>query len=98
MTQLLKDFTLVKNTTKKGQMIKALKPRYLELWECYKSFSYEKEKAFKYCKELVKGYNGYWEGIVSHCINNFTYTFTFEYEGKTYKAWITKSNNYLVEL
>ncbi len=95
----LKEFTMVNNTSKQGKdIIQNISPRYYDLWKCYNSFSFAKQKAYDYCKELQAKYNGFNGGISGYCITNFSYTFEFELEGKKYKAWITKCNNYLVEL
>ena len=79
-------------------MIQEKRPYYDYLSQCYNNYSVEKERAFNRCKELQCKYKGFNGGINSYCINNFTYTFTFEFENKKYRAWITKTNNYLVEL
>ena len=97
--ELRKDFNkIVGSNSQQGQMIKEINPRYSWLSQCYNSYSGAKERAFEYCKELQKKYNGFNGGINSYCINNFTYVFEFEKDGCKFKAWITRDNNYLVEL
>lgn len=98
--ELQKDFRIVGSNSKQGKMIASLRPRYSDLWQCYNSFSRAKEEALKDCYKLESKYNGLKlnGGIYSYCINNFTFTFEFEKDGCKFKAWITKSNNYLVEL
>lgn len=96
--ELQKDFTIVGSNTRQGEGIKNRYAHYSNLRQCYNSYSGAKERAFEYCKELEIKYNGFRGGINSYCINNFTYVFEFEKDGCKFKAWITKANNYLVEL
>ena len=71
---------------------------YLDLLECYNKPSNNKINAFKECEKHKQALNGKVSGIHSFNCNFFTYTFTFEKEGKFYRAFITASHNYYYEV
>lgn len=68
------------------------------LYDCYNNFSYYKMKAFKYCRELIKQYNGYQGRIISYNIFSFTYGFIGEVEGKKAFIYITKDYDRFIYL
>lgn len=61
------------------------------LSDCYNSYSYAKEKAYNYCKNLQTQYNGYDFKIISYNTMQFTVGFYCDFEGKTNFVYITKS-------
>ena len=77
-------------------------PHYSTLRECYNNYSYYKERALEYCKELFNrvydlvGFENIisW-GIVSYNIMQFTYVINFIYQDKKYSYYITKDYNTL---
>ena len=48
-----------------------------ELNEVYGNYSYKKQRALAYCKELQKRLGGYNETIVSHSSHFFSYAFVY---------------------
>lgn len=95
----LKEFTMVKKGTRQYEHIKNdVFACYSDLWDCYNSYSHSKAKALIYCENLCNNYNGYANGIYSYNSMQFSYTFKFKLDGKEYKAYITKTYNYLIEL
>lgn len=83
--------TITKNQTIKNAYARYLNENgYFSLRECYKTYSYAKEKALNYCYDLMKKYNGYGGFIISYNIFNFTFGFIGEYEGKKAFFYITK--------
>ena len=67
--------------------------RYLS--DCYNSFSNAKARAFSYCKEIERKFNGF-EGRVCS-FNTFSFTYAFEYtndEGVVCLHYITPNYEY----
>lgn len=91
---------------KKGVNLKMMHAKYDEylesdtmfLWQCYDNYSWEKAKAFEYCEELQKKYDGFGGRIISFNLNMFTYGFMFEKENKKYFAYITKNHDRFCEV
>lgn len=67
------------------------------LYEIYTRYSYKKEKALTYCKELKNQYHGFNACFCGKNTDYFTYAFLFTgLDGKTYLAYITYANDYCV--
>ena len=64
----------------------------------YKSYSYEKARAFDYCKTLKEKYNGNDLKIISGNTFAFTAGFTFEQDNKKIFCHITKNNIKFLDL
>lgn len=47
------------------------------LYDCYKTFSFEKQKAFNYCVDLCHSKNGFELRIISH--NSMVFSVGFKY-------------------
>lgn len=60
------------------------------LRDVYKSYSFYKERAFEYCRDLVAKYNGTQGKIINFNSNVFTYGFIGEIEGKQAFFYITR--------
>ena len=91
-----------KNTKKAQSMIKAYnfyknKNNGDSLYQIYKNYSYNKEKALNYCKMLKHDLNGFASCFCGHNYDYFTYAFLFNKDNKTYLAYITYANNYMIE-
>lgn len=91
--KVLKKHGFIKSTLAAGRL-----PKYRNLWECYGRHRYEKEKAYDYCISLVNDLDGYAYGIASYSIMQFTFSFKFDMDSKTYRAWITKDYNRYCEV
>lgn len=61
------------------------------LSQCYNSYSYAKEKAYNYCKELYNTCNGYDFKIIGYNCMSFSVGFYCDFEDKTHFVYITKS-------
>ena len=89
-----------KDTQKAQHMIKAYnfyKNNGENLYQIYKNYSYKKEKALSYCKELKTSYNGFGACFCGHNSDIFTYAFLFKDDDKTYLMYITPTYNYCIE-
>ena len=86
--------TIISKDSKKGEQLieKAKLVDGYELYNVYNKASYRKEKAWSYCKELCKKYNGTNLHIVGH--NTCTFSVSFNIGNKV--AYITNANNYLI--
>lgn len=79
------------------QMQQAIKKHEMSnvytLRDCYKMYSYAKEKAYKYCKDLQAKYNGYNFKIISYNIMTFSAGFYYknENDNTTRFVYITKT-------
>lgn len=71
----------------------ARKEQSIYLYNVYSSYSQEKEKAFKQCKDIQNALQGEQGYIIGHNINCFTYGFINNND----LYIITKSNNYIIE-
>ena len=90
--------------TKKAQgFIRAYKTYYGtnkgdSLYEIYGRYSWQKEHALTYCKELCKQYEGFKRCFCGHNYDYFSYAFLFKgIDGKTYLAYITYASDYQIE-
>lgn len=54
------------------------------LHECYGSWSWSKERAYNYCKQLCASMNGYGFTIISYNIFMFTIGFKYRKDGKEF--------------
>lgn len=61
------------------------------LSDCYNSYSYAKERAYNYCRNLYNEYNGYDFKIISYNTNQFSVGFYCDFDDKTNFVYITKS-------
>ena len=88
------DFTLISKESKKGEQLMENAKRVdgYTLYDVYDRPSYMKEKAWEYCKNLCRKYNGTNLHIVGH--NTCTFTVSFKIGDKV--ADITRDNNYLI--
>lgn len=70
----------------------------IKLSDVYDSWSAAKEYAYNYCTSLAKecDYEAY--AIVSHNIYMFTFGFTFNCDGHTWFAYITRGHDYVMRL
>ena len=70
----------IKANTKKGQNLIEKSRIYdgYNLWDCYQSFSYAKQKAYEYCLDLCQKEKGTNFHITSHCSNFFTVAWEVE--------------------
>ena len=86
--------TIISKDSKKGEQLieNAKRVDGYELYNVYNKASYRKEKAWKYCKELCRKYNGTNLHIVGH--NTCTFSVSFNIGDKV--AYITNANNYLI--
>lgn len=68
--------------------------RYLS--DCYKSFSDAKAKAFNYCKEIERKFNGFEGRVCSFNSHIFTYAFEYvnEEDGVVCLHYITPNYDY----
>ena len=55
----------------------AMKAPKTDLWQVYEKFSYNKQKAMDYCKELQYRLGGYAGTIVGHSSHFFSYAFRY---------------------
>lgn len=75
-----------------------LKSNYYELYQCYNNYSYFKEKAIEYCKELQYKYNGFNLKIIG--FNSMTFSVGFigeipdEKTGEIKEAFFYITKNY----
>lgn len=71
-----------------------------DLNDIYKSYSYEKTRAFDYCKTLKEKYNGNDLKIINGNTFAFTAGFTYhnEQDNKNYFVFITKAQNRQLDL
>lgn len=92
--------TNINKTTQKAQNILRAYERSTEteLWEVYGTFSQAKQNAMEYCKNLQYKLNGQYGVIIGYCSTQFSFAFQFEFEGKKYLCYITKSHDYKIEL
>ena len=86
--------TIIKGTTKKGENMLNNANYYdgYSLHDIYNSFSYAKEKAYNYCRELYYKENGSNFRIISH--NTFSFSIAFDVENGVRIE--TPNNSYLV--
>lgn len=62
------------------------------LSDCYNNYSYAKEKAYNYCKDLQAQYNGYNFMIISYNTMQFSAGFYYiDNDNKHHFVYITKS-------
>lgn len=66
--------------------------------DVYRSYSADKARAYRYCRELCDKYDGFGFRITGHNCNMFSVGFDFEANGRTYRAHITKAYNHLYVL
>ena len=69
----------------------------LSLYEIYNNYSWRKEKAFDYCKSLLKEKNGFDACFCGHNCMVFTYAFLFKEGDTTYLCYITPSYDYKIK-
>lgn len=79
----------------KRKLMKDAYKRYLEsynytLSDCYSNWSYYKEKAFNYCEDLRRQYEGRGGKIVGYCLMTFSYGFIGKINGKDAFFYITR--------
>lgn len=95
--------TIVNKDTQKAQhMIKAYnfyknKNNGENLFSIYKNYSDKKYKALCYCKSLMRDLDGFASCFCGHNTDYFTYAFLFKKDNKTYLAYITYANDYMIE-
>ena len=66
------------------------------LWQCYPSgCSDAKYKAYSYCQDLMRKYDGRGGVIISHNGWMFTFGFVGQYDGKVAFFYITKEHEYV---
>ena len=100
----VKNFTLVKASTKKGKM---LKQGYVDaignygirpfLYNVYESYSQAKANALAYCRDAYCKYDGWMPTIISFNTFTFTYGFKVTYEtnnGNLEDALVVITPNY----
>ena len=68
------------------------------LFDVYNSCSSAKIKAWEYCKELEKKFNGNNLSIASFNTFGFSATFDFEHDGENYLMYITKAYDRIYRL
>ena len=87
-------YTIISKDSKKGEQLKWNANRFdgYSLYEVYDRPSYRKEKAWGYCKDLCRKYNGTNLHIVGH--NSSFFSVSFDIGDKV--AYITHANNYLI--
>ena len=95
--------TLNKSTKKAQGFIRSYnyyfsKPSSCNIETYYKNPSYNKVKAWRYCKELCNKYNGSGLYVTGGNSSYFSAGFTFNKDGKSYLCYITYSSNYCIEL
>lgn len=67
------------------------------LADVYRNYSYEKQKAYEYCRTMNYALKGEYGCILSH--NKFMFTYAFIIHGETnYFVYITPTHNYICEL
>lgn len=73
------------------------KSHLYSLNDCYQNASYNKQKAFNYCRELAHNYNAYLVGeplkIISYNTNFFSVGFVGIINGRKAFFYITKAHN-----
>ena len=69
-----------------------------DLNNIYKSYSYEKTRAFDYCKTLKEKYNGNDLKIINGNTFTFSAGFTFKQDNKKIFCYITKNNIKFLDL
>ena len=68
------------------------------LRDCYENYSYAKERAFNYCKELCEKFNGNDLKIISYNTFGFSCGFVGLIENKKVFVYITKDYDRFLEL
>lgn len=61
------------------------------LEDCYNNHSYSKQRAYNYCIELLKKYNGYNGKIIGYNCMQFSYGFEYEDTNGLHFVYITKT-------
>lgn len=79
----------------KKKLIKNAYESYLKsynycLSDCYSNWSYHKEDAFNYCRDLVNKYEGRQGRIIGYCIMSFSYGFIGKINNKEAFFYITR--------
>lgn len=69
-----------------------------QLFDCYDKPSQAKHKAYEYCLDLFREYNGSDFRIIGYNTSQFSVGFEFEKDGKTYLAYITKDYDRYFEI
>lgn len=92
--------TLNKNTKKAQQYRYNYNNAYNNgyLHEVYGSYSYAKQNALDYCKNLQKELNGYNGKICTHSKFVFTYGFIYEKDDNKFLVYITPTQDYTIQL
>lgn len=92
----------INNTTKQAQHFISAYNFYknkntgLSLYQIYTRYSEKKLKAFIYCRNMLNELNGFDACFCGHNTDHFTYAFLFVKDNKTYLAYITHANNYMI--
>lgn len=95
--------TELKNTTQKAKGIIHTYNYYkntnegITLFEIYNNYSWRKEKALDYCKELKQRLNGFNSCFCGHNCMIFTYAFLFKEGDTIYLCYITPSYDYKIK-
>ena len=94
---------LNKNTKKAQGFIRSYNYHCYKSSSCdieafYKKPSFNKIKAWLYCKELCKKYNGLGLAVTGGNCSFFSAGFTFNNDDKKYLVYITHATNYCIEL
>ena len=82
--------TITKNKQIKASMQKWEKSSYYSLYNCYSNYSVFKARAYNYCLDLMKKYEGENGKIISYNTMAFSFGFIGKYEGKKAFFYITK--------
>lgn len=97
-------FTLINKNTKRGESIIDIynyyfeKRPYAELYHVYDNYSIYKERAFDYCIKVYDALEGYNRTITGSNCMTFSFAFLAVYDNKKYLIYITKGDDYAIEL
>lgn len=69
-----------------------------ELSDVYGRYSKAKENAYEYCRARERECDSYNGVITGHNSMTFSYAFTTWQDGHKYLVWITKCNDYAIDI
>lgn len=64
------------------------------LRDCYNNYSYAKERAYQYCRDLCDKYNGYDFSIIGYNCMNFSVGFYYKNENDNTIRFVYITKNY----